>query len=54
MAQHVSNEAIQMHGGIGVTDEYDLGLFLKRMRLAQNQLGNADYHCQRYGDSRGG
>lgn len=54
VAQHVSNEAIQMHGGIGVTDEYDLGLFLKRMRLAQNQLGNADYHCQRYGDNRGG
>lgn len=53
VAQRVSNEAIQMHGGIGVTDEYDLGLFLKRMRMAQNQLGNADYHCQRYGDNRG-
>lgn len=53
LAQRVSNEAIQMHGGIGVTDEYDLGLFLKRMRLAQNQLGNTDYHCQRYGDNRG-
>lgn len=52
VAQRVSNEAIQMHGGIGVTDEYDLGLFLKRMRMAQNQLGNADYHCQRYGDNR--
>jgi alkylation response protein AidB-like acyl-CoA dehydrogenase len=26
----VSNEAIQMHGGIGVTDEYDLGFFLKK------------------------
>lgn len=53
LAQRVSNEAIQMHGGIGVTDEYDLGLFLKRMRMAQNQLGNTDYHCQRYGDNRG-
>lgn len=53
LAQRVGNEAIQMHGGIGVTDEYDLGLFLKRMRLAQNQLGNTDYHCQRYGDNRG-
>lgn len=51
VAQLVSNESIQMHGGIGVTDEYDLGLFLKRMRLAQNQLGNTDYHCQRYGDN---
>ena len=53
VAQRVSNEAIQMHGGIGVTDEYDLGLFLKRMRMAQNQLGNSDYHCQRYSDNRG-
>lgn len=53
VAQKVSNEAIQMHGGIGVTDEYDLGLFLKRMRVAQNQLGNADYQCQRYSDNRG-
>lgn len=52
VAQRVSNEAIQMHGGIGVTDEYDLGLFLKRMRVAQNQLGNSDYHCQRYSDNR--
>ncbi|MEZ2744342.1 acyl-CoA dehydrogenase family protein [Halopseudomonas bauzanensis] len=52
MAQRVSNEAIQMHGGIGVTDEYDLGLFLKRMRVTQNQLGNSDYHCQRYSDNR--
>ena len=53
MAQRVSNEAVQMHGGIGVTDEFDLGLFLKRMRMAQNQLGNTDYHCQRYGDNLG-
>ena len=30
----VSNEAIQMHGGIGVTDEYDIGFFLKRARVA--------------------
>ena len=34
-AQRISNEAVQMHGGIGVTDEYDLGLYLKRIRVAQ-------------------
>ena len=28
----LSNEAIQMHGGVGVTDEYDLGFFIKRSR----------------------
>lgn len=50
-AQRVSNEGIQMHGGIGVTDEYDVGLFLKRIRVAQAALGNSDFHCQRYADN---
>ena len=45
----VVNEAVQMHGGIGVTDELDVGLFLKRIRVAQACLGDADYHCERYG-----
>jgi hypothetical protein len=48
-AQRVSNEAVQMHGGIGVTDEYDLGLYLKRIRVAQACLGDTDFHCERYG-----
>ena len=45
----VANEAVQMHGGIGVTDELDVGLFLKSIRVAQACLGDADYHCERYG-----
>ena len=49
MALKVVNEAVQMHGGIGVTDELDVGLFLKRIRVAQACLGDADYHCERYG-----
>ena len=44
----VANEAVQMHGGIGVTDELDVGLFLKRIRVAQACLGDADFHCERY------
>ena len=35
----VSNEAVQMHGGIGVTDEYDIGFFLKRGRVAEQIYG---------------
>ena len=38
-----------MHGGIGVTDELDVGLYLKRIRVAQATLGDADFHCERYG-----
>ena len=48
-ADRVSNEAVQLHGGIGVTDELDVGLYLKRIRVARACLGDADYHCQRYG-----
>ena len=44
----VANEAVQMHGGIGVTDELDVGLYLKRVRVAQRCLGDRDFHCQRY------
>ena len=51
-AQLISNEAIQMHGGIGVTDEYDLGLFLKRIRMAQSQLGHSAFHVSRYAGVR--
>ncbi|OEY66306.1 acyl-CoA dehydrogenase family protein [Marinobacter sp. X15-166B] len=48
-AHKISAEAVQMHGGIGVTDEYDLGLYLKRVRVAQVMLGDSDFHCERYG-----
>lgn len=47
-AHRVSNEAVQMHGGIGVTDELDVGLYLKRIRVAQACLGDGDFHSQRY------
>ena len=44
----VSNEAVQMHGGIGVTDEFDIGFFLKRSRVAEQIFGSSDYHIDRY------
>ncbi|KAB2968804.1 acyl-CoA dehydrogenase [Zoogloea sp.] len=50
-AHLVSREAVQMHGGMGVTDELDVGLFLKRIRVAQACLGDGDFHCQRYADA---
>ena len=49
----VSNEAIQMHGGIGVTDEYDIGFYLKRARVAEQIFGTSEYHQARYADIRG-
>ena len=44
----VSNEAVQMHGGVGVTDEFDIGFFLKRARVAEQIFGSSDYHLDRY------
>ncbi|MEA2756086.1 MAG: hypothetical protein QOJ54_2375 [Aliidongia sp.] len=44
----VGNEAVQMHGGIGMTDEHDIGLFLKRARVAQASFGDAPFHRDRY------
>ena len=44
----VTNEAVQMHGGVGVTDEYDVGLFMKRARVTEQIFGNSEYHLDRY------
>ena len=44
----ISNEMIQMHGGIGMTDEHDAGLYIKRARAAAASYGNASYHRLRY------
>jgi acyl-CoA dehydrogenase len=49
----VTNEAVQMHGGIGVTDEVDVGLYLKRARVAGETLGNAAYHRDAFARARG-
>ena len=44
----MSSQLIQIHGGIGMTDEFDAGFYLKRARVLENALGNAAYHRDRY------
>jgi alkylation response protein AidB-like acyl-CoA dehydrogenase len=44
----VATEAIQLHGGIGMTDEHNIGFFLKRSRIATELFGNASFHRDRY------
>lgn len=44
----VQENAIQLFGGIGVTDEQDEGLFFKRLRVLQGLFGDADHHADRY------
>jgi alkylation response protein AidB-like acyl-CoA dehydrogenase len=40
-------EGVQMHGGIGMTDEFDIGLFMKRARVLHELYGDADFHIDR-------
>jgi alkylation response protein AidB-like acyl-CoA dehydrogenase len=49
----VSNEMVQMHGGIGMTDAHDAGLYLKRARAAEATFGGQAYHRDRYARLQG-
>lgn len=49
----VSAEGIQMHGGIGMTDEYDIGFFMKRSRVCEAAFGNSSFHRDRYATIQG-
>ena len=44
----VTNEMVQMHGGIGMTDAADPGLYMKRARVAETLYGSAAFHRDRY------
>ena len=46
-------EGVQMHGGIGMTDEYDIGLYMKRDRALQEFMGDAYYHANRVAELSG-
>ncbi|MEQ8589582.1 MAG: acyl-CoA dehydrogenase family protein [Roseitalea porphyridii] len=47
-ARLVVEESIQMHGGIGMTQEYALGHFAKRLTMVDHRFGDADYHLERF------
>ena len=52
-ARLITNEGVQMHGGIGMTDAVDVGLFLKRARVQAQMLGDTNFHRARYADLGG-
>ena len=49
----MSREGIQMHGGIGMTDEFDIGFFIKRAAVAEQTFGDVNFHRNRYGELEG-
>ncbi|HAT08535.1 MAG TPA: acyl-CoA dehydrogenase [Rhodobiaceae bacterium] len=52
-ARLITNEGVQMHGGIGMTDAVDMGLYLKRARVQAQMLGDTNFHRARYADLGG-
>ena len=46
-------EGVQMHGGIGMTDEYDIGFFMKRARVLAEMFGDTNFHADRVARGRG-
>ena len=48
----VANEGVQMFGGVGMTDEYDIGFYMKRARAAELTFGDAAFHRDALGGAR--
>jgi alkylation response protein AidB-like acyl-CoA dehydrogenase len=46
-------EAVQMHGGMGMTDEFEAGFFMKRARVLQELFGDANFHLDQFALRRG-
>ncbi len=44
----VTQQAIQLHGGIGITDEHDVGLYFKRMHALNTLFGDEEFHVARF------
>ena len=53
VAQLVSNEGVQLFGGIGMTDDEEIGFFLKRARVAMAMLGDYNFHLDRFASLNG-
>lgn len=52
-ARRMTNEGLQMRGGMGMTDQFDIGLFMKRARVAAATFGDANFHRDRYATLEG-
>jgi alkylation response protein AidB-like acyl-CoA dehydrogenase len=47
-AHHIGQEAIQIHGGMGMTDEMQIGHYFKRLTIFDAEFGNVDHHMKRH------
>lgn len=53
VAQLATQEGVQFHGGVGMTDAVDIGLFMKRVRVSEAFLGDGNYHAEQFARMRG-
>lgn len=53
VAELAVQEAVQMHGGVGMTDAFDVGLYMKRVRVLNELLGDAGFHSERLARAQG-
>ena len=51
-ATRAVQEGVQMHGGMGMTDQLDIGFFMKRARVCEELLGDANFHAERIAEAR--
>ena len=51
-ATRAVQEGVQMHGGMGMTDQFDIGFFMKRARVCEELFGDANYHADQLARSR--
>jgi alkylation response protein AidB-like acyl-CoA dehydrogenase len=52
-ATRAVQEGVQMHGGMGMTDEFDIGFFMKRARVCEELFGDANFHAEQLALMRG-
>jgi alkylation response protein AidB-like acyl-CoA dehydrogenase len=52
-ATRAVQEGVQMHGGMGMTDQFDVGFFMKRARVCEELFGDANFHADQLAQARG-
>ena len=52
-ATRAAQEGVQMHGGMGMTDQFDIGFFMKRARVCEELFGDSNFHADRLARMKG-
>ena len=52
-SRFVGQQSIQLHGGVGMTMEYKIGHYFKRLSMIENTFGDTDYHLKRVTENGG-